>query len=117
MKPIEFDWKEGPVSIVWERPDCGIIRFHDKEDSEDYPKYHGVCFAKVGSKWNLLDVIINRLIKWNSNGLCEFKAMAMPGGRASGEQHQLMKGRLSGHHNLKCFSRRLREGEVVVKWY
>lgn len=96
-EPIAFDWKEGTASIVWESPTVGLVRFHDPNDTSEYPDYRGVCIVKVtGDK-------------------AEFKGMKCDPGPTK-EEHVAIKTYLKSK-GLSLFSRRTRDGKVVTKKY
>ena len=99
MKPIEFHWKVGTTSIVWEEPTCGIVRFHVPGDTDDHPKYRGVCFVKI------------------TGDTYEFKAMVMRDGKpATKAEHKSVKSYLESM-GLRGISRRLKNGKVIIKNY
>ena len=119
MKPIEFDWKEGTTSVVWESPNCGIIRFHVPGDTDDAPKFRGVTFIKVEPRWLWLDNIIRGLQKTNLGKHYEFKAMVMRDGEpVTKSEHAAVKFTyLRDKLGLLGKSRRLKRGGVIVKKY
>lgn len=119
MKPIEFDWKEGTTSVTWESPNCGIVRFHEPGDTDDQPKYRGVVFVKVDSRWTWLEKVIWVLQQINLGKYYEFKAMVMRDGQpVTKKEHFAVKVTyLEGMLNLLGKSRRLKNGKVIVKKY
>ena len=117
MKPIEFDWKEGTTSIVWEEPSCGIIRFHVPGDTDQHPEYRGVCFIKIGYKSYIAYRIIRYLQKLNLGNQAEFKGMVTKDGMpATKLEHRNMKNLLA-EMGIETISRRLKGGRVIVKRY
>lgn len=95
LEPIEFDWKEGTASVVWESPTIGLVRFHNPDDESETPLYRGVCLIKV---------------TW---GEYEFKALTC---KPTKEEHKAVRGYLESL-GLRGFSRRVKDGKVVVKRY
>jgi hypothetical protein len=116
MKPIDFDWKQGTTSIVWETPICGIVRFHVQGDMDERPKYRGVVFLKRSPKSDTAQKFIDMLQRLNAGRDCEFKAMVCYP-KPEPAEHKNVKGKLKSM-GLRVFSRRLREdGTVQIKYF